>query len=54
MNYTVGQKVWVRNSWEDADCWTSAKVLKVTAKRIKCDSDIRGEGYYATQNVKPA
>jgi hypothetical protein len=52
MNYQIGQKVWVRNSWQDADCWTSGVVTKITAKRIKVDSDIRGEGFYSPQNVK--
>lgn len=52
MEYQVGQKVWVRNSWQDADCWTSGIVTKITAKRIKVDSDIRGEGFYSPQNVK--
>lgn len=54
MEYQVGQKVWVRNSWQDADCWTSGVVTKITAKRIKVDNDIRGEGLYSPQNVKKA
>ena len=54
MEYQVGQKVWVRNNWQDADCWTSGVVTKITAKRIKVDSDIRGEGFYSPQNVKKA
>jgi len=52
MSYEIGEKVWVRNSWQDADCWTSGVVTKITAKRIKVDSDIRGEGFYSPQNVK--
>lgn len=52
MEYKVGQKVWVRNSWQDADCWTSGVITKITAKRIKVDNDIRGEGFYSLQNVK--
>ena len=54
MEYQVGQKVWVRNSWQDADCWTSGVVIKVTAKRIKVDNDVRGEGFYSPHNVKNA
>ena len=52
MEYQVGQKVWVRNNWQDADCWTSGVVTKITAKRIKVDNDIRGKGFYSPQNVK--
>jgi hypothetical protein len=54
MAYTVGQKVWVRNNWQDADCWTSGVVTKITAKRVKVDNDIRGEGFYSPQNIKAA
>lgn len=54
MEYRVGQKVWVRNSWQDANCWTSGVVTKVTAKRIKVDNDVRGEGFYSPHNVKNA
>lgn len=54
MEYQVGQKVWVRNGWQDADCWTSGVVTKVTAKRIKVDNDVRGEGFYSPHNVKNA
>lgn len=52
MDYKEGDAVWVRYSWQDADCWAEGVVLKVTPKRIKCRNAYRSDGYYSPINVK--
>ena len=53
MAYETGQKVWVHLPWVDADCWVTGTVIKTTAKRIKVYNEVREEGYYKPENVKP-
>ena len=53
VEYKAGDKVWVHLPWVDDECWVTGTVIKTTAKRIKVDNDVRGEGYYKPANVKP-
>jgi len=54
MEYKAGQKVHVRLSWQDDDCWTTGRFIKATAKRVQVDSDIRGVAFFSPHNVRPA
>lgn len=54
MDYKKGDKVWVRLSGTDKDCWVEGTVTGTTAKRIRVFNEARGvEGLYAPHNVTP-
>ena len=54
MEYKSGDKVWVHLPWVDEDCWVEGTVIKETAKRVKVDTQIRPNAYFAKHNVKAA
>ena len=50
--FNIGDKVWVKLSWVDDDCWEQAEIVKVTDKRIKVQGLGRGDGYYKPEHIE--
>ena len=51
----IGDKVWVRLTDIDDECWVTGLVVGFTPKRIKCETThgLRDIANYAPHNVKP-